>query len=107
MNLKKIRQNRWYKFFSNIYVVVLTIYVIWMSFFDTNSMLTHHEVNSEIKKLKTQIKYLETEMAKDKAAIKKLESEEGLEKYAREKYYFKKDGEEIYLIEDPDSLKKK
>ncbi|NER12125.1 septum formation initiator family protein [Leptobacterium flavescens] len=107
MSFKNIRQNRWYKFFSNIYVLVLTVFAIWMLFFDTNSFFTHQELNKEIKKLKKQKEHLETEIARDKEVIKKLKSEEGLEKFGREEYYLKKDKEEIYIIEDEDSLKKK
>ena len=43
--------------------------------------------------------------AKDKKAIQELSTEEGIEKLAREKYYMKRDSEEIYIIEYEDSIK--
>ncbi|MDG3581362.1 MULTISPECIES: FtsB family cell division protein [Galbibacter] len=105
MTLKEIRNSRWFRFFSNIYVLVLTVFVIWMLFFDTNSWwFTHRELNNEIKKLQEQKIHLKEAIEKDKATLKKLNSKQDLEKFAREQYYLKKEDEEIYLIEYEDSL---
>ena len=39
---------KWYK---NIYIIILTMFGVWMVFFDTNSLLSHNEVNQERNKL--------------------------------------------------------
>lgn len=90
---------------TNTYVLVLTLFVIWMVFFDTNSLLIHRELQQEIDKLEQQKTFLKGEIEKDKKALKKLSNPDELEKYARENYYMKKDGEEIFLIEYEDSTK--
>lgn len=92
---------------TNMYVLVLTIFVIWMVFFDTNSLLIHWELKKQINSLEKQREFLHEEIEKDKIIIKKLSDPEELEKFAREHYYFKKKNEEIYLIEYKDSLKSK
>lgn len=107
MKLEKLKQNRWFVFFSNIYVIILTIFVVWMVFFDTNSLLIQIQLQKEINALKKQRQYLQKEIIRDRELIKKLHNDEELEKFAREKYYFKKDSEEIYIIEYEDSLKHK
>ena len=107
MKLKKLKQNKWFVFFSNIYVIVLTIFAVWMVFFDTNSLLTQMQLQKEINALKKQKKHLQKEITSDKETIKKLQDSAELEKFAREQYFFKKDGEEIYIIEYEDSLKNK
>ncbi len=107
MGLKDLRKKKWFKVFTNMYVLVLTVFVIWMIFFDTNSLLIHLELRKEIKKLEKQQEFLTTEIAKDKKVLKKLSDPEELEKFAREQYYLKKKDEEIYLIEYEDSLKQK
>lgn len=107
MGLKEIRNKKWFAIVSNVYVLVLTIFVIWMVFFDTNSLLIHLELRKEIKKLEKQQEFLREEIAKDKKIIDKLSDPEELEKFAREQYYLKKKNEEIYLIEYEDSLKQK
>ncbi len=107
MGWKEIKQKKWFKLMTNMYVLVLTLFVIWMAFFDTNSLLIHLELKNEIDKLEQQKSFLETEIQKDKKVLKKLSNEEELEKFAREQYYMKKDNEEIFLIEHEDSLKMK
>lgn len=107
MGLSGLKNKKWFRFARNIYVLVLTAFVIWMFFFDANSLLIHRELNQEIKKLEKQKEFLQGEIDKDKKVLKKLSDKEELEKFAREKYYMKKENEEIFLIEYEDSLKTK
>lgn len=110
MDWKGVRKTKWFKIlaiFSSIYVLILTAFVVWMVFFDTNSLRIHSELKSEIDNLEKQKKYLKEQIANDKKIIEKLSDPEELEKFAREQYYLKKKNEEIYLIEYEDSLKLK
>lgn len=107
MGLKDLKQKKWFKVMTNTYVLVLTLFVIWMAFFDTNSLLIHLELRNEIKKLEKQKEFLKGEIEKDREVLKKMSDEKEMEKLAREKYYMKKDNEEIFLIEYEDSLKNK
>ncbi|WP_394970921.1 septum formation initiator family protein [uncultured Croceitalea sp.] len=104
MGFKELKQKKWFKILTNMYVLVLTIFVVWMAFFDTNSLLIHLELRKEIKKLEQQKEFLKNEITLDKKVLKKLSTPEELEKFAREKYYMKKENEEIFLIEYEDSL---
>ena len=56
--------------------------------------------------LESWIDELKKEIENDKAFIKKMEDKEEMEKFAREKYYLKKENEDIYIIENQDSIKK-
>ena len=80
-----------FKPFKNIFVLILVLFTVWMLFFDANSWLIHHELNSEINDLENEKEYYQKEIEKDKKALKKLSSEEGLEKFARETYYMKRE----------------
>ena len=97
MGLKEWRKKKWFKIMTNTYILVLTIFVIWMAFFDTNSLLIHLELESEIDKLEKEKEFLKSEIAKDKEILKKMSNEKELEK----------DNEEIFLIEYEDSIKQK
>ncbi|PKH50454.1 septum formation initiator [Tenacibaculum sp. Bg11-29] len=99
MNLKSIKNKPSFKIATNIYVVILTVFVIWMLFFDENSYLTHREFNKEIKELEVWIDYHKNKIEKDKETIKKLQNDLQLERYARERYLMKKENEDIYIIE--------
>ncbi len=110
MGWKSFKKSKWFPLialFSSLYVIVLTVFTVWMIFFDTNSLRIHMELNKEIKKLEKTQEFLKEEIEKDKKIIEQLSDPEQLEKFAREQYYLKKKNEEIYLIEYEDSLKLK
>ncbi|AXP81439.1 Cell division protein FtsL [Mariniflexile rhizosphaerae] len=96
-----------FKPFKNIFILILAVFIVWMLFFDANSWLIHHELNTDIDALESEKEYYKKEIEKDNKAIKTLSTKEGLEKFAREEYYMKRDNEEIYIIEYEDSLKTK
>ena len=100
-------KNKYLKPFKNIFILISVVFVVWMLFFDANSWLIHHELNTEIEDLENEKEYYKKEIVKDNKDLKKLSTEEGLEKFAREEYYMKRDNEEIYIIEYEDSLKTK
>ena len=81
------------------YLVILSAFLIWMTFLDTNSLLIHAELNREIKKLKSRKDALTEEINKDQKLIKKLENIDSLDHYGRENYNLKKDNEDIFIIE--------
>jgi cell division protein FtsB len=95
------------KYLKNIFVIIFIVFAVWMLFIDSNSLLIHHELNEDISDLEDEKEYYNKEIQKDKKAIKELSTDEGIEKLAREKYYMKKDNEDIYIIEYEDSLKTK
>ena len=105
MGWKDLKKKRWFSILTNIYILILTVFVVWMIFFDTNSLLIHMELKKEINKLEKQKEFLQEEIKKDKEVIDRLSDPEELEKFAREQYYLKKKDEEIYIIEYEDSLK--
>lgn len=99
MTLKEIRKNRFIKIITNVFVLILIPFLIWMFFIDDNSYLVHRKLDNEIKDLESTISFYENKIAEDKATIKKLQDSLQLERFAREKYLMKKENEDIYLIE--------
>jgi len=94
-------------YFKNIFILILIVFIIWMIFFDKNSLLIHNELNEEMDKLEAQKEYYKKEMIKDNAILKELRSDEGLEKFAREEYFMKRNDEDIFIIEYSKKIKKK
>ena len=107
MNWKQLRETKWFAIVFRSYFLVSLAFIIWMLFFDTNSLRNQKALQKEIDKLEQQKEFLETEISKDKATLKKLSDPKELEKFARENYYMKKEGEELFLIEYEDSTKVK
>ena len=107
MKLSNIKNNKWIKIISNKYLLIIVGFGIWMIFFDTNSYLIHRELDKEIEGLENNAEFYQKEIDHDKSFMKKMEDSNEMEKFAREKYYLKKENEDIYIIEHEDSIKKK
>ena len=89
---------------TNIYVLLLTAFLIWMFFFDTNSLLIQSELQDQIKVLEAEKTFLEGAIKKDRALLNELSSKEALEKFARERYLLKKKNEDVFIIQYEDSV---
>tara|TARA_B100001093_G_scaffold256773_1_gene245529 strand:- start:1301 stop:1612 length:312 start_codon:yes stop_codon:yes gene_type:complete len=97
--IKKIKDSKFFKLLSNIYILTSFIFFIWIFFIDSNSILVNLKLKKEINELTERKEVLERQIEIDKKIIYNLKNPDSLEKYAREKLYMKKDNEEIYIIE--------
>lgn len=105
MKISEIKQKWWAKWLGNKYALILVLFVIWMFFFDANNWFFHNELNEDIQALEESKDFHKGEILKDKAFIEKMKDSTEMEKFAREKYYLKKENEDIYIIVNEDSLK--
>lgn len=94
------------KILGNRYVIVLAFFTVWMLFLDNTSYMEHRILNKQLNELEDNKKYYQDEIKKDEENIKQLKNPDQIEKYAREKYYMKRDSEDIYIIEfEGDTIK--
>ena len=105
MNLREIRNSRWFKLGTNIYLLVSVFFIVWMLFFDTNSFRILWSLESKIDDLEQQKKELIRQIYEDRLMIQKLSDSIELEKFGREQYYLKKADEDIFIVEFRDSVK--
>ena len=96
---KKIKNSKFFKIVSNLYILISIVFFIWIFFIDSNSILVNIKLNKEISELKERKEILENQIQMDKKIISNLQNPDSLEKYAREKLYMKKENEEIFIIE--------
>ena len=102
-----IKNRPWLRFLSNKYVLILLFFASWMLFLDNYSYLEQRVLDKQIEELEDNKKYYLDEIHKDNQSIKHLNNPAQIEKYAREKYFMKKDSEDIYIIEfEEESIKK-
>lgn len=104
MAFKNLKKYKYLSVLANSYTIILTIFLVWIFFFDENTHL-NREFNKEIEELKTTIDFYKKEIDRDKKTIEMLQDSLQLERFAREKYLMKKKNEDVYIIE-LDSLKK-
>jgi cell division protein FtsB len=94
------------KILGNRYVIVLAFFIVWMLFLDNTSYIEQRILNKQLNALEDNKKYYQDEINKDEENIKLLKNPDQIEKYAREKYYMKRDSEDIYIIDfEGDSIK--
>jgi cell division protein FtsB len=94
------------KALGNRYVLVIVFVIIWLLFLDNYSYFEHRALNKELKELEDNKEYYLNEIGKDSMAIKQLKNGDQTEHYAREKYYMKREDEDIYIIEFEEDSKK-
>lgn len=105
MNIKKF--GTVLKAISNKYISSIIVFVIWISFFDRNDLWTQLERKRELKKLETSQVFYENQITNTKKDLTDLNNNPAvLEKFAREKFYLKKQGEQIFIIDDSSKEKK-
>jgi cell division protein DivIC len=83
------------------YTISLVFFSVWMLFFDGNSALFMYKQYNELKDLKTQERFLSldiTDMTRQKEEL--FSDDNKLEQYARENFFFKKENEDVYVIEE-------
>lgn len=86
---------------TNKYFLAGGFFVVWMLFFDQRDFFQQRERNAELKKLEAKKQYYLNEINKTQQELNDIQSNPAaLEKFARERYLMKKDGEDIFIIED-------
>lgn len=87
------------KFFRSFYFIFGSIFIIWMLFFDINDLYTQYQRREKLKQLQRDKVFYSQGIKKIKEERAKLSTDpKKLEKFAREKYYLKKKGEDVYVI---------
>jgi cell division protein FtsB len=108
MGLKNIKTNPWWRFFSNKYTLITIFFGVWILFLDANAWMTsHRSIDQQISEKEQNADFYMKGTARDQARIASLKDSLGLEKFARERYLMKRDNEEVFIIQHPDSVKTK
>jgi len=83
----------------NKFFLVFIAFTVWMLFFDERDVFTMSHHRHELRELQQSKKYYTDQINKEKTELENLKNNPAtLEKYAREKYYMKRDNEDLYLI---------
>jgi len=86
-------------FMKNKYIIALVVALVWLAFFDKNNLIQQWRLRKQLIELRRDKNYYNEEIARDSTAIRELkENPEALERYARENYLMKKEGEDIFII---------
>ena len=83
----------------NKYFIAFAAFTAWMLFFDERDVFTLRHHRQELRELQQSKKYYTEQINKEKTELENLKNNPAiLEKYAREKYYMKRDNEDLFLV---------
>jgi cell division protein DivIC len=83
----------------NKYFIAISAFAVWMLCFDERDVFTMSRHRQELQELQQSKKYYTDQINKEQTELEGLRNDPStLEKYAREKYYMKRDNEELFLI---------
>lgn len=83
---------------KNKYFVTLALFLGWMVFFDNHGVLTQIKLQRTVNKMHRDKAMYEEKI--EEAKQERLDLEVNKEKFAREQYYMKKQGEDVFIIEE-------
>lgn len=87
--------------FRNRYITATVLFVLWIAFFDQTSLIYDIHLTQKEKQMKAQKIYYEKQTQAATEQLKELQTDPAnLEKFAREKYFMKKQNEDIYVLVD-------
>lgn len=82
----------------NKYLAVTLLFIVWMFFFDRTSILSQIRLRKTLIEVQEQKQFLENEMELDKQTEEMLRNPTLSEKFARERYFMKKNNEEVFIF---------
>lgn len=98
---KTSKRNKWIRIILNKYLISSVLFAVWMLFFDQNSYLIHRDLDKQVRELKRDKKNYTEKLKKERARINQMKNDSTeIERVAREKHFLKKEGEDIFIVEE-------
>ena len=91
--------NKTRPFLTNKYVIAFLVFIVWISFFDENRLISRIGAKSELNKLEEQKDYYREQIEINKKRLNELKTnKDNLEKFAREQYIMRKPNEDVFVV---------
>ncbi len=87
---------------KNKYIIAALLFVLWMLFFDEKDWSSIEARKEKLEELQKSEKSLTLQIAETRKELELLKtSAHTIEQFAREKYYMKKDNEDVFIVNSP------
>jgi cell division protein DivIC len=91
---------------TNKYILAGTFFIVWMLFFDQRDVFQQIDRQQELNQLETKKQFYQKEIEKSRKELSDLQSNPAaIEKFARERFLMKKEGEDIFILDDSAAVK--
>lgn len=95
--------NGTFSLIKNKYFIVIILFLIWMIFFDLKDWRLINARTNKLTELEKSEKHLDNLIKDTRIELNLLKTNaKTIEKYAREKYYMKKDNEDLFIVNPED-----
>lgn len=94
-----------WKLLLNKYVMSFVIFIVWISFMDQHNLITQYKLSSALSEMDDKKEHYIDQIKTTQDKREHIENDR--EKFARERYFMKRDNEEVFIIEKPKKLKNK
>lgn len=86
---------------KNKYLLTIVTFTVWMLFFDRNDLISQFGRFQKLSELQQSSAYYDQKIADAKAELERRKNDPtAYERLAREKYYMKKDNEDLFIFEE-------
>ncbi len=97
---RQIRRRRFLRLLANKYVLTLGFFAVWITLFDTNSLINIYTAKQRVANLTEKAEYYQRQISQDSARLQELQTNNAtLEKFAREQYFMRSANEDLYVVE--------
>ena len=83
---------------QRLWVISIVIFVLLIAVFDKNNLIEAWRLKQDLNELEAQKAYYQEKITQDSTLLEELKDDAFLERYAREHYLMKRDGEVIYVL---------
>ncbi|MCR4828930.1 MAG: septum formation initiator family protein [Bacteroidales bacterium] len=103
-----IKDNKIFKVVTNKYFVTLTIFLILILFVDENNLRLTRSLKRDVAELQRTVDTLKQGIVQDSIRAESLVDDmDSIERYGREKYYMKRESEDVFVVQHANQGKKK
>ena len=86
-------------YLTNKYLITFVVFILWISFFDENRLISRISAKAELNKLEEQKDYYREQIEISKNRLNELKTnKDNLEKFAREQYIMRKPNEDVFVV---------
>lgn len=82
-----------------LWMISIIIFILLITVFDKNNLIEVWKLNQQLNELESQRDYYQQKITQDSTILENLKDDVFLERYAREHYLMKRQGETIYIMQ--------
>lgn len=88
------------KHLINKYLITLLVFAVVLTFCGSQSLISRIGMRHDIREKEAELREYQEKIAETEQNLRALDNPDSLERFAREHYYMRTEGEDVYLIKE-------